>query len=285
MFKQVTFTVFLTVWYVYVSYIFVLPSILLNKEKSVTDYLKIHFQNAIHFGLKYAFEADLYYKNEIKYIPNKINIITCNHLCTIDWEFIIGLLNELHINKYIIVGKIQLVYFPGFGFSYLFGNNIKLERNWELDKDSIDRQLNSIDEGILFIFPEGTRFSIDKHKDAVLFSQNNNLPVYNNLLVPKSKGLWTICNKLKNINKLGAINDITIIMDNFRKQNAYSSDLIKKPIGKIFMFNRQIFLPHDITDNTVFKNWLLHIWTEKDIIIDNYKNIDFVPFNFHFNVL
>jgi len=283
MFKQLTFTVLLLVWYIYCSYYLVLPSVALNKEKEMTRLLKEIFQSMVNFNLKYAFGADMYYKNEIKVEPNKINILTCNHVCTVDWEFVLGLLNELKLSNYSLVGKKSLIYVPGFGFSFLYGDDIKLSRNWETDQVSLDKQLEEITDGLIIIFPEGTRFEINKQLEGREFSKKNNLPIYNNLLVPKSKGLWTICNKLKKLNKLGEINDLTIIMDNFRNQNAFFFDLINKPIGKVFVYNRRLILPDNIEQNDVFKTWLLEKWAEKDIIIDNYTNITYEPFKFNTN--
>lgn len=283
MFKQLTFTVLLLVWYIYCAYYLVLPSIIINKEKEMTKLLKGIFQSMINLNLKYAFEAEMYYKNEIKVIPNKINILTCNHVCTVDWEFVLGMLKEFGLSNYSIIGKKSLIYIPGFGFSFLYGDDIKLSRKWETDQVSLDKQLEEITDGIIIIFPEGTRFEIEKQLEGREFSKKNNLPIYNNLLVPKSKGLWAICNKLRNLNKLGEINDLTIIMDNFRNQNAFFFDLIKKPIGKVFIYNRKLTLPDNITENEVFKKWLLEKWLEKDIIIDNYKEIDYQPFNFTVN--
>ena len=275
MIKQLTFTVILLLWYVFSSYGLVVPSIFISKEKEITRLLKKIFSSVVYLNIKYGFDANIYYHNLIKCQPNKVNILLANHLSTIDWEILLAIIKESNINNFLFVGKKQLMYVPGFGFSFFCGSDIKLSRKWENDQISLNKQIDNLEEGLLVIFPEGTRFDPNKHIDAVQFSKDNSLPIYNNLLVPKSKGLWTICNKLIQRNKLGFINDTTIVIENFKNRNAYFSDLIKNPLGNIYIQNRQLYFDNKETSYEDFKKWLLNIWVDKDLIIDNYKNINY----------
>ena len=61
-----------------------------------------------------------------------------------------------------------------------------------------------------------------KLKEGNEFSKKNNLPIYENLMVPKSKGLWFIIKHLKKLNKLGRIWDATIILSKFIKKSIES---------------------------------------------------------------
>lgn len=232
----------------------------------------------LNLNLKYGFNANVQYSKRLNYIPKKVNILISNHPSTFDFTVIFGMLKELNMDKIYVVGKKSLMFIPGLGFSFLYGQDIKLDRNWELDEKNIEIQLNNIDEGIILIYPEGTTFTPDKLKDCQKYSQDNNLQVLNNLLTPKSKGLWSICNMLKKHNKLGNIMDMTIILENYVGQKAFLSDVIKKSYDNIYIINENIELPQDITDYNNFKSWLYNIWIKKDKIMNNYLNYDFIKF-------
>ena len=51
---------------------------------------------------------------------------------------LLSILQSFGISKYINVAKKDLIYFPGLGQHFMFGKHIKLARNWEEDKDTID---------------------------------------------------------------------------------------------------------------------------------------------------
>jgi 1-acyl-sn-glycerol-3-phosphate acyltransferase len=124
----------------------------------------------------------------------------------------------------------------------------------------LDQQIDKLEDELIIIFPEGTRYSKEKFLDGQKFSKENNLPIYDNLLVPKSKGLHSIYNRLLNTNKLGKIYDMSIIY----KKN------------KTFIINREL----DYDDTKDFKTWLLEEWKEKDILMSYYQNIDYKELSF-----
>ena len=74
--------------------------------------------------------------------------------------------------------------------------------------------------------PEGTRYTPEKHVIAKQFSLDNNLPVFTNMLYPKMKGLFHICNVLKENNKLGNIIDFTNFIKNLHLKKAHMDTLL-----------------------------------------------------------
>lgn len=277
----------LTIWFSCVAYVIIFPFYVTGQYHKISPTIKEIFQTLLISQLKHTFKLNIFANELIKSSENKIDIVLGNHFSTIDFEIVLTMLYHSGIHNYILVGKKELVYFPGFGLHFLIDNHIKLVRNWEEDKHSLSKQLDNIDKGVIFIFPEGTRFDIDKHKKGQEFSLNNNLPIYKNLLVPKSKGLWTIYNQLKEKNKLGKLFDMTMIIKNFKGENAYLEDLSKKDVGDIFIINRELEHPKKYEQNEDFKNWLLKEWKTKDILIDNYEEINYQSLNLkynHFNV-
>lgn len=264
---------FLIVWFCYISYIFLLPSYLIN-YKGLSGTVKKMFLSLCSEMLRISYDADFFYINEIKKSDDdKIDIIIANHVSTIDWQIILTFLNYCDNTNFIFVGKKGLMYFPGFGFNFMTDTHIKLARNWEEDKETLSRQIDKIDNGVIIIFPEGTRMEPEKHEKGQQFSLENNLPVYQNLLVPKSKGLWTIYNQLKQKNKMGKIYDMSIIMENFLGKSAYLTDLDKTPLKNVYLINRELEQPSKYVENADFKNWLLTEWKKKDNMIGMYQKM------------
>ena len=74
--------------------------------------------------------------------------------------------------------------------------------------------------------------------------------------------------------------DITIISEKYLKKKAYFKHIIKNPFGNIFVVNREISIDKNIDNYDDFKIWLLNIWSEKDNIINNYKNNNYEKMNF-----
>ena len=134
---------------------------------------------------------------------------------------------------------------------------------------------------VIIIFPEGTRFTLEKLKEAQRFSLENNLPKYNNLLVPKSKGLWFIVNQLAKKNRLGRIWDMTLVLPKFLGKESYLSDIVGKEIGNVYCDIRELKLPENFEDNNIFKNWLHENWKIKDKYIEHYNKYQYEKITFN----
>jgi 1-acyl-sn-glycerol-3-phosphate acyltransferase len=165
-----------------------------------------------HYILNKAFDIKLYFNQKIVCTPGKIDILMVNHFSTIDIFIVMAILSEFDIDKFWFVAKKQLKYIPGMGLFLYMSKDIKLDREWSSDKENIKNQLKNIDEGIIYIFPEGTRATQQKIKDGQEFSKQNNLPIYNYTQVPRTKGIWLLINLLKEQDKFGKLYDLTIVV-------------------------------------------------------------------------
>lgn len=280
MIKQIVSIVLFLIWFIYSSYGLITPALFIRQEDFMVKIIKNVFQNLVMYMIKYGFEPNIYYNGEIKLEENKVNILISNHIGSIDGFMLLTILKYFNIDNWNVVGKKELIYLPGIGTLFMFGKDIKLERNWELDKITIEKQLNNINDGILIIFPEGTRFEPTKHKEGQQFSIENNLPIYDNLLVPKSKGLMTICNHLKKNNKLGKIIDLSFILPSFLGKSANMNDLLKKEMGNVYLMIRDLNY-----DNGDFKEWLLNEWKIKDNLITNYRDFIYKKMDYKVNLM
>jgi 1-acyl-sn-glycerol-3-phosphate acyltransferase len=272
--------IFLLILYFYFmiiyAYIITVPGLLIS-NKSMINYIRKLLQSLSTYILDNS-DIKIYLSNneKLNFIDNKfINIIICNHKSSLDFIILLTILEQLKINNFTFVLKKSINFIPGLGVITFSNDDIKLDRNWNLDKKNLDNQLDNInDNNYIIIFPEGTRFNKNLLLSGKQYSIDNNYPVYNNLLVPKSKGLFYIINYLNKRNKLGKIYDFSLIFPDFMNESIYLNNLFTKSIKSIYINIRELSLPNNL--NTIsdvdFKNWLLFEWENKDILISNYKN-------------
>jgi 1-acyl-sn-glycerol-3-phosphate acyltransferase len=261
-----------------VSYGFISPFLFLGREKLLLDTIRYNFQFLSAYFIENGFNNNIEINGKIEQSKNKVDILICNHMSILDMFLINAVLYKNKISNYFFIGKNEIIYYPGFGVSFMFDNHIKLMRNWEEDKLTIYNQIAKIKEGMIVLFPEGTRLNEEKFKEGNIFSKENNLPVYKNLLVPRSKGFIEIYQNLKKLDKLGKIYDFTLILEDFNTKNLYFTELLKK--NKI---NTKIIINNFKPDENDLKKWLLDHWVNKDKIIENFKKYKFIKLNNDFD--
>ena len=198
---------------------------------------------------------------------DKINLILSNHISVLDFLIIISALNHFGISEYYFVFKESILKIPIFGG--ILQDDIRISRNWETDQDLIINQVNNINHGTIIIFPEGTRFSLSKHKKSLKFCYDNKIPFYNYTLAPKAKGLHCLVNILKENNKLGHIYDFTIVMPKFINKDIKISDLLgSEKFGDLYLKINEIEF-NNCSDYNEFKKQLFSIWLYKNIFFDS----------------
>ena len=92
-------------------------------------------------------------------------------------------------------------------------------------------------------------------------------------MVPKSKGLWFIVNKLSETNKLGRIWDVTLVFPKFLQKSMSYSDVFGKQIGDVNAIWREVELGNNYKDLDAFKKWLLNLWITKDSLMKYHEKI------------
>lgn len=289
-------------WVLSYSYLFITPSILLSNN-FILKQVKILSQSFSTLILLDGFKMDFFMAKTEKNVeelmnqnPELIDVIVCNHVSTVDFLAVIAYLQKFKIGSYNFVLKNEIVYTPGFGLVMYASPDIKLNRNWEKDKETFGKQIDKIktdsttnplglvepngDKQIILIFPEGTRLNKKKLEEAQTFSLANNLPVFNNLLVPKTKGLWYLINHLDKTNKLGRVWDLTLAIPKFLGKSAYITDIITKPVGPVYGIFRELELEKtQYQDLDQFKIWFLKNWKLKDDFLQNYTKFIYDKIN------
>jgi len=234
-------------------------------KKYCYDYCSILYQ--------LGFNSPIYH-NGVPETTNKIDIVTMNHVSSIDFCIFISLLKELTDKKVYVIQKKELLYLPGFGLNQYFSGDIIINRDFEKDINIIDTQISKLDNCIIVIYPEGTRYSIKNKLKSDKFCEENNLEKFNNLLYPKMKGLYTISKILHKQNKLGNIIDISNYIQNFHNKNSYMKDILVKEMGYTFSIIKT-YKAEYIEDYNKYKEWFLQIWRNKNETLNNIDKYKF----------
>mgnify|MGYP000297629202 CR=1 FL=1 len=281
---QIMFLVTFIYWIMAYSYVVLTPSILISNNYLIKLVKKLS-QTLIIFTLIYGFKTEFYLTNTQQNIKELINqnthlvdIVICNHITTIDFLIVISYLKYLGITSTNILLNYKVKNLLGIGLVAYANTDIKVFRNWELDQDNMLKQIEKFNNNVsskkevLIIFPEGTRYTKDKFDIAQNFSKSKGIPVYDNLLVPKARGLWFLINNFKKANKLGRVWDITLTVPSILGKSGYIQDLIGKPVGPVYGTIKELKLDFNHEDLETFKSWLFKNWKNKDDFIRYYKN-------------
>lgn len=217
---------------------------------------------------KFNFEGKLP-KNE----PNKINILLANHCSTIDFVVISGLMSKYGVDNFYFIFKKSILKIPGFG--NLMSSDISISRNWDTDKESIIDQIKNIKEGVIIIYPEGTRYDTKKHKDSKNFCIENKLPIFNYTLAPRIKGSHLIFKTLYESGKLGGIYDLTIVFRKYINQNLGLMKILNcnNNLGDLDIIFKKLKVDKNDLDYENFKNKIFKLWFDKNLKIDSIKKL------------
>jgi 1-acyl-sn-glycerol-3-phosphate acyltransferase len=94
-------------------------------------------------------------------------------------------------------------YIPGFGLSMMMIEFLFLKRKWDVDQRYLASKLESFRQDHLplhlWIFPEGTRFTRQKHDEGETFARERGLKDLKHCLQPRVKGFVAMANGLQGI--------------------------------------------------------------------------------------
>ena len=108
-----------------------------------------------------------------------------------------------------------LKYLPGLGWGMVFLDCLFVKRNWQKDKEKVQATFKKFfDHNIpiwLMLFPEGTRFRVDKLERTQKIAEKNKLPPLQHVLMPRVKGFSASVQGLRG--HCDAVYDVTILYD------------------------------------------------------------------------
>ncbi|XP_077302646.1 1-acyl-sn-glycerol-3-phosphate acyltransferase gamma-like [Arctopsyche grandis] len=252
-------------------------------------YRKINYYLAYSFYSQLVFMAEWWSESETavyidktefeKYYGKEHGLLLMNHSYEIDWlmgwKFCdgIGVLGNCKA-----FAKKSIQYMPPVGWSWKFGEYVFLERSYDKDKEIILKQLQELgnypDPIWLLIFPEGTRFSPEKHEASQKFAEKNGLPILKHHLTPRTKGFTTSLMGMKG--KINAIYDINIA---FNKDDKVAPTMTNLLYGKKVLCHLHIRrIPIEDVPETEAEasKWLHDLYIVKDKMQESFlKTGDF----------
>ena len=249
-----------------------------NGYNELTDLSTIMYTNLFNTKLKISGD---YNKTD------KVDIIIANHINIIDVLMITSLLKVIEPRPFYFIGhKAGLDNLGGLSVLYYYSDNIFINRDIKKDEDIIKNKIKNIKNGVIIIYPEGIILKEKYIKESLEYCKKNNLKPFKNLLYPRANGSWLIINELKNQNKLGNLIDITFILSKIKDRNVILKNLIHSnkilksedyKIGDTNYIIRSFELNKYVDNYNNFKDFLLKVWREKDIILEgsNYKKYKF----------
>ncbi|PAV80641.1 hypothetical protein WR25_21523 [Diploscapter pachys] len=217
-------------------------------------------------------------------------LIIMNHRTRLDWMYMWSALyqqNPWLITTNKISLKAQLRKLPGAGFGMAGAQYVFLERNMEIDKISFDQAIEyykGMDRNYqLLLFPEGTDKSPWTTVKSTEYAKKNGLRQLKHVLYPRTTGFYHLLKKMRQLDYIDYIYDITI---------AYPYNIVQSEVELVLKgagprevhFNvRKIPIsqvPHSEEDTG---KWLLDKWLEKEELLESFY-ADPKPYNREFQV-
>jgi len=239
-------------------------------NRNTIDFIPIVYES--------GFKSKLFYTGDF-ISSGKIDIYTGNHFNYLDFLPHLSLIKNFYEGDIFIIYSNYIDNIPMIGRWFKHSNNISVKKKLVDDKEPLLNFIKKVKKGIIFMYPEGTRITSKKLIKSNEYSKENFNTEFNNLLVPKFKGLHIIINELNKNNKLGNIIDVTMKIENFGIDNHKIKNIISKKLGKTYC---QIvtYKPEPLEDYEMFKSWFLQIWKVKDFYLNNYQYYQYQQTNF-----
>lgn len=211
----------------------------------------------------------------LKNMGNEHSLIIMNHHYELDWLYgwMVGDRCKLLGNCRVYVKK-MLQYVPIIGWAWKLSDVVFLERNWEKDKDNLSRKLNQLldypSPVWVLLFPEGTRFSAEKHAASREFAASRGLPQLQHHLLPRTKGFSFTVSRA-DPKKITSVYDVTLVAG--ASASSAEPTLTSAICGRqteAHMYIRKFALEDIPKDEEGSAAWLLQLFQEKDRLKESF---------------
>ena len=196
-------------------------------------------------------------------------LIVMNHHYELDWLYCwmvgdrMGILGNCKA-----FAKESLKYVPILGWAGIWADNVYLKRNLEKDRS---RMKNNLSELVgypspiwLFLFPEGTRFTAEKHKASQEFAESRDLPKLEHHLTPRTKGFTFTLSNLDR-SKM-SLYDFTLVAGMGDSAPPTVTSLILGRRTEATVVIRKISLDKVPAGEKEGGEWMMNLFKEKDQI-------------------
>ena len=195
-------------------------------------------------------------------------IFLMNHHTELDWLYSWMLGERMGVlGNCKAFAKSVLKFVPIIGWSWAMSDMVFLSRgDWDKDQKTIKEKLTILADYTspvwLLLFPEGTRFTKQKHQASIEFAVKAKLPVMEHHLTPRTKGFSFIM-EVVDRKKFEAIYDITLVEgDDSAPFNISSLISGRSCIGNVYI--RRVPLNTVPINKEESAAWLHNFYMEKD---------------------
>lgn len=225
-------------------------------------------------------------------LPNQSNVrnalLMGNHSGGLDFLSGVSVLNRVGIGcgRMMTLMKESLKFAPMAGWTSLLQGSLFLKRSWKTDQKLMTKKLEQMSHGEfprpwwIGIYPEGTRITPKKREASQAFARSKNLPILNNVLLPRPKGFQFILEKTRQ--SVSDVFDMTIAYD---PVPLYFRDIFLRGQvrTKFIWIHCKRYSIDDIPEsNEEIEKWLLQRFVEKDQRMEIFKQKQMFPGRRHF---
>ncbi|XP_078604244.1 lysocardiolipin acyltransferase 1-like isoform X2 [Branchiostoma floridae x Branchiostoma japonicum] len=206
--------------------------------------------------------------------PGERTLLIMNHRTRLDWMFLwMYLIRRGQLSKEKIILKNELRKIPGAGWGLETACFLFITRRWEEDEKIMKKildYLSSIGHRTqLLLFPEGTDFTERTRQRSDAYAEKNDLPKYDYVLHPRTKGFVYIAEKLIKEHNLDAIHDITVGYPDGKTQT--EADLLAGRFPEEVHFHvRRHPLNTLPTTSGQLEQWCTTLWAQKELQLKDF---------------
>lgn len=253
------------------------PIIIINKGTGIRImnwYNKkfAYFCTAIlKIGNKNAIEIVDRENNPIHLSPGSSSsiLMVSNHICAMD-TVLLGMVSNALGKNARFIAKDRLKWVPVLGWGMYLSDYLFIKRSWAVDAERIKQWCFNQKTGTsLIIYPEGTRYTEKKREYSVNYSRKNNLPVFKNVLYPRTKGYIQCISSLQNPPFSTLINVTIFYLENGK--HTVPPSIIACMMRRVPGVFKVIVEKKEIKKEVKSAEYLLDIFHEKDRVIEGYK--------------
>jgi len=196
------------------------------------------------------------------------SVVIANHKFFLDWTTVFALAcRKGRVGGLKVFAKDFVKWVPGFGWGVYLAGSVMLKRDWTRDAANIRRTfstLASVDVPLwLLSHVEGTRMSPKKYAESVKFSKDHDLPVFKNLLYPRTKGFVATVEGLRG--QAGIASVVVMIIHYERFPSLL--DVVLRTMPPIHVYVRRVAMDDMPPNGEPVKQWLVDTWLECDDIL------------------
>ena len=197
---------------------------------------------------------------------HKNMLVVMNHTGEVDWMIGWSLIERVGLLGSVkTVIKDAVKYVPVFGWTFYFSDYIFVKRSAQTDlpliKRACERYMEYPHNFLMTIFPEGTRFTKEKHAQSLEFAAKKDLPQYKHHLLPRAKGLHILVTMMKRNRNSEFFYDLEFA---YRGKQATTLGILSADRGKCDVYMRVFPLSDIPEEEGAFNDWLYQLFQEKD---------------------